>query len=124
MTAAVLTDTLVLGALTGMRSMSGPAILAAGRGGVLPRLALTLAAGEMVADKTEAIGDRIDPLPLGGRAAMGALVGGIIAHDRRGNRVLGAALGALINPLVALLPFVDPGLAEDANCGALISSAR
>lgn len=37
---------------------------------------------------------------------------------------LGAALGALINPLVALLPFVDPGLAKDANCGALISSAR
>lgn len=36
----------------------------------------------------------------------------------------GAALGALINPLIALLPFVDPGLAEDANCGALISSAR
>lgn len=37
---------------------------------------------------------------------------------------LGVALGALINPLVALLPFVDPGLAEDANCGALIASAR
>lgn len=37
---------------------------------------------------------------------------------------LGTVLGALINPLVALLPFVDPGLAEDANCGALISSAR
>ncbi len=37
---------------------------------------------------------------------------------------LAAALGALISPLVALLPFVDPGLAEDANCGALISSAR
>ena len=37
---------------------------------------------------------------------------------------LGAALGALISPLAALLPFVDPGLAEDANCGALISSAR
>ncbi|RZJ04044.1 MAG: AsmA family protein [Brevundimonas sp.] len=35
-----------------------------------------------------------------------------------------AALGALVNPLVALLPFVDPGLAEDANCGALIASAR
>ncbi len=33
-------------------------------------------------------------------------------------------LGALINPLVALLPFVDPGLAEDANCGALIAGAR
>ena len=37
---------------------------------------------------------------------------------------LAAALGALVSPLAALLPFVDPGLAEDANCGALISSAR
>nr|WP_183203730.1 AsmA family protein [Brevundimonas lenta] len=37
---------------------------------------------------------------------------------------LGAALAALVSPLVALLPFVDPGLAEDANCGALISGAR
>jgi len=46
--------------------------------------------------------------------------GGAIA----GQIGIGAALGALINPLVALLPFVDPGLAKDANCGALISSAR
>lgn len=37
---------------------------------------------------------------------------------------LAGLLGAVVNPLVALLPFVDPGLAEDANCGALISSAR
>ena len=37
---------------------------------------------------------------------------------------LGAAIAALVSPLAALLPFVDPGLAEDANCGALISSAR
>ncbi len=37
---------------------------------------------------------------------------------------LAGALGALVNPLVALLPFVDPGLAEDADCGALIASAR
>ena len=34
-----------------------------------------------------------------------------------------AALGALINPIAALLPFVDPGLAEDADCGALIAQA-
>lgn len=33
-------------------------------------------------------------------------------------------LGALINPLVALLPFIDPGLAEDANCGALIAGTK
>jgi hypothetical protein len=37
---------------------------------------------------------------------------------------IGGALAALVNPLAALLTFVDPGLAEDANCGALISSAR
>ena len=37
---------------------------------------------------------------------------------------VGGLLGALVNPLAALVAFVDPGLAEDANCGALISSAR
>lgn len=41
-----------------------------------------------------------------------------------GQAGLAGVLGAVVNPLVALLPFVDPGLAEDANCGALISSAR
>lgn len=41
-----------------------------------------------------------------------------------GQAGLGVLLGALINPLAALLPFVDPGLAKDANCGSLISSAR
>lgn len=41
-----------------------------------------------------------------------------------GQAGLAGLLGAVVNPLVALLPFVDPGLAEDANCGALISSAR
>jgi uncharacterized protein involved in outer membrane biogenesis len=49
---------------------------------------------------------------------------GIDAASVAGQVGLGAALGALINPLVALLPFVDPGLAKDANCGALISGAR
>ena len=41
-----------------------------------------------------------------------------------GQTGLAGILGAVVNPLVALLPFVDPGLAEDANCGALIASAR
>lgn len=49
---------------------------------------------------------------------------GVDSASVAGQVGLGAALGALINPLVALLPFVDPGLAEDADCGALISSAR
>ena len=33
------------------------------------------------------------------------------------------ALGALLSPLVAVLPFVDPGLANDADCGALLAQA-
>jgi uncharacterized protein involved in outer membrane biogenesis len=36
---------------------------------------------------------------------------------------IAAALGALISPIAALLPFVDPGLAEDADCGALLNQA-
>ncbi len=34
------------------------------------------------------------------------------------------ALATLVNPVAALLGFVDPGLAEDADCGSLIAGAR
>lgn len=37
---------------------------------------------------------------------------------------IAAALGALLNPLAAILPFVEPGLAEDANCAALLAEGR
>jgi uncharacterized protein involved in outer membrane biogenesis len=50
---------------------------------------------------------------------VGVDAGSIVAQGG-----LAAALGSLLSPLAALLPFVDPGLAEDANCGALIASAR
>lgn len=33
-------------------------------------------------------------------------------------------LGALVAPIASLFAFVDPGLAEDADCGALIAGAR
>ncbi|MCR5880892.1 AsmA family protein [Phenylobacterium sp. J367] len=33
------------------------------------------------------------------------------------------ALGSLLSPLAAILPFVDPGLAKDANCQALLTQA-
>jgi uncharacterized protein involved in outer membrane biogenesis len=36
---------------------------------------------------------------------------------------LTAVLGAVVAPLAALFAFVDPGLAKDANCGALIAGA-
>jgi uncharacterized protein involved in outer membrane biogenesis len=35
---------------------------------------------------------------------------------------IGLALG-MLNPLAAVLPFVDPGLAKDANCSALLAEA-
>ena len=50
---------------------------------------------------------------------VGVDAGSIVAQGG-----LAAALGSLLSPIAALLPFVDPGLAEDANCGALIASAR
>ena len=34
-----------------------------------------------------------------------------------------AALASFLSPLAAILPFVDPGLAKDANCGALVAEA-
>jgi uncharacterized protein involved in outer membrane biogenesis len=34
------------------------------------------------------------------------------------------AIGALATPLAALLAFVDPGLAKDADCGALLAEAK
>lgn len=34
-----------------------------------------------------------------------------------------AALATFASPLAVVLPFVDPGLAKDANCGALIAEA-
>jgi hypothetical protein len=34
------------------------------------------------------------------------------------------ALGALLSPLAAILPFIGPGLAKDADCGAVTAEAR
>ncbi len=34
------------------------------------------------------------------------------------------ALLAMLSPLAAILPFVEPGLAKDANCAALIAEGR
>lgn len=50
---------------------------------------------------------------------MGVEPGGAIAQAG-----VALGLGALLTPLAALLPFIDPGLAKDANCGGLIAEAR
>jgi uncharacterized protein involved in outer membrane biogenesis len=37
---------------------------------------------------------------------------------------IAATLAAIAAPLAAVLPFIDPGLAEDANCAALLAGRR
>ncbi len=37
---------------------------------------------------------------------------------------LGVALGALVAPLAAVLPFVNPGLANDTDCGVVVAQAK
>ena len=124
MTATSLAHTLALGAITGMRSMSGPAALAVGQHNALRQIVPMLALGEMIADKTSAIGDRIDPIPLAGRACMGALVGLAIARQTHAHPVVGGCLGAVTATVAAYLaygarkrlpvPNLVAGLLEDA----------
>ena len=102
---------LALGAISGLRSASGPAFVArAASSGDMdlsgttlaflgsPRLSkalTTMQLGEIVVDKLPIAPGRTALLPLLGRAASGGLVGGavFISEDRRA--VTGALLGAL-----------------------------
>lgn len=115
MNTKTLGDTVALGAITGMRSMSGPAVLAmrARKQNALTRAIPALAAGEMIADKLPFMGDRIDPLPLAGRAMMGALVGGFLAHEDDGNILLGGLIGAATAVIVAHLAYRARMMASD-----------
>jgi uncharacterized membrane protein len=97
-----------LGAISGLRSMSGPASVArAARDGRLPldgtrlsflasprvaKLLTVFQAGEMVGDKLPATPSRTSLPPLLGRAGSGALVGAAVSED--GRSVAGALLGA------------------------------
>lgn len=129
--------TLALGAITGMRSMSGPAALALGQNNGLRRIVPVLALGEMIADKTSVVGNRIDPIPLAGRACMGALVGAAIAKQTQGHPVAGGCLGAATAVIATHLayrvrkrlplPNLLAGLLEDAvvvGIGAWFASTR
>lgn len=53
-----------------------------------------------------------------GRPAIGVEAGKAVAQGG-----IAAALG-LLNPLAAVLAFIDPGLAKDANCGPLLAGAK
>ena len=45
--------------------------------------------------------------------------GGVIAQGG-----VAVALAAVLSPVAALLPFIDPGLAKDANCAALVAEGK
>jgi uncharacterized membrane protein len=86
-----------IGAVSGSRSMLGPAVVARH---VLPPVArsvfATLAAGELVADKSARIGNRTDPLPLAGRLLLGGIAAATYAPRRqRMQAALAGAAGAL-----------------------------
>jgi AsmA family protein len=49
---------------------------------------------------------------------------GISATQTLKQGAIATALGALITPLAAVIAFVDPGLAKDANCAALLAEAK
>ncbi len=48
---------------------------------------------------------------------------GVQAGAAAGQAGLAAAVGALLSPVAVVLPFVDAGLAKDANCQALVAQA-
>jgi AsmA family protein len=50
--------------------------------------------------------------------AMGVDAGAAVAQGG-----IALALG-VVNPFAAILAFVDPGLAKDANCGPLLADAK
>ena len=124
MTASTIKRVLAIGTITGMRSMSGAAAVAAQHGGLVKQGFALLAAGELAADKTALVGDRTDPLPLGGRAIMGALLGGWIARERHDSILLGALVGGATAVAATHLAYqlrtrwpnatIATGLVEDA----------
>ncbi len=104
--------TAALAAISGVRSMAAPALLARavargevtglrgtrfaalGSGGVATVLQ-TLMLGEMVGDKTSLVPARTSAGPLFGRVLSGALVGSALFVSRRRPGVSGALLGAV-----------------------------
>jgi hypothetical protein len=49
---------------------------------------------------------------------------GVDAGKVAGQVGLGVVVGAVLAPLAAVLPFIEPGLAKDADCAALVNEAK
>lgn len=62
------------------------------------------------------------PISIEGRLRQPRV--GVEAEDALDQGGLSALLATLVAPLAAILPFVDAGLAEDANCAQLLAGRR
>lgn len=132
--ASAISDSILLGAVTGMRSMSGLTAAALAHRRWWAPIAAAAAVAEMIADKTPFAGDRIDPLPLAGRAVLGGVVGALVARGPGDNRMRGAIAGATAAVVCAHLSYrarvylpastITTGFLEDAFVVALGSLAR
>lgn len=105
-------QSILMGVIAGMRSMSAPALVSnylvnkqspeiedspfnfLASENVATAFKV-LAVGEMIADKTSFIPDRISPAPLIGRAVSGALCGASLCTDENESSEVGAIAGGL-----------------------------
>jgi AsmA family protein len=62
------------------------------------------------------------PIELGGTLSKPKV--GLKPGNTPGQVALATALGVLATPLASVLAFVDPGLAKDTDCGALLAEAQ
>ena len=115
---SVYRSTLSLGAISGLRSMSGPAFvsLAASHGNMalegtplaflgssrLSKVIIVMELGELVGDKLPKTPSRTTLPPLLGRAASGALVGAAVFVSDGRRATTGAALGSTAAIVAAL----------------------
>ena len=95
-------SSVLLGAATGMRSQMGMAVVLVGvdrerlpayfRRPAAVRSAVVALAGELVADKTERVIDRLRPGPLAARFGLAAAAAALLAHSRERPVLLPAAI--------------------------------
>ncbi len=83
-----------LGAVCGLRTMLGPALVARGASPGLCGLFRVLSVGELVADKMPTMPSRLAPGPLLGRMISGGAVGYALCRRGGGSPWAGALLGA------------------------------
>lgn len=82
-----------LGAICGLRTMMGPALIADAAPPGLKLILRLMALGELIVDKLPKTPNRIAPGPLAGRAFSGAVVGYFVCRETKVAPWLGAILG-------------------------------